>query len=467
MKKIILAFLLAGCLTASAAAKAPLKKVEVAFFTSPFCGFCQRCAREYLPEFKEKYKDVINFTEYNVFEKGNNTLFYDTIKAYGLEMSGVPAMIIGDSFLVGYPQDIRTQAPMAIEKALANGEKTRVQKPAPFPTSAAPSASEKMVQASPAKKLPGPLTKNASSKTSAPTAKAAGAAAAEALVVPLAGAPAPSTSLPAEDGDQAKDPTADAYGHPTQTTTQSMFEQITFWAIIGAGLVDGINPCAFAVIVFFISFLSVYKYDKREIIIVSLSYCAAVFIAYILIGLGLFNFLYALSSFYYVILIFKYLTIGLCALFFFLSLYDFIIYKKTGNTDKILLQLPKSYKEYIHKVMRFFLRDKEKSTLRLVGAALAVGFVVSLVEAVCTGQVYLPTIVILLKEADAHFLRAMQYLLLYNFMFIVPLIVVFVLVLMGYESQGFNAFLKKHLAFTKFLLCLVFLGLLILLIFSM
>ncbi|MBQ8032913.1 MAG: hypothetical protein IJ266_03025, partial [Elusimicrobiaceae bacterium] len=179
---------------------------------------------------------------------------------------------------------------------------------------------------------------------------------------------------------------------------QKAFEKITFWAIIGSGLVDGINPCAFAVIVFFISFLTVYKYNRREIILVGLSYCIAVFIAYLLLGLGVFKFLYAMRGFAYIIKAFYIITAALCLLFFVLAVYDFIVYSKTKKTDGMILQLPYALKVRIHKIMGFFLRDKQKSTLRLVLAALAVGFCVSLVEAVCTGQVYVPTCVLIMQD---------------------------------------------------------------------
>ncbi len=246
-----------------------------------------------------------------------------------------------------------------------------------------------------------------------------------------------------------------------------MFSRITFWAIVLAGLTDGINPCAFAVIVFFISFLSVYKYERKEIILVGCAYCGSVFVAYVLIGLGLFNFLYKMSSFYYVMWGFKWFTIILCALFLILSFYDFIVYQITKKSEKVILQLGKSNKERVHKIIRYFLRDKNKSAFRLFCAALVVGFLVSLIEAVCTGQVYLPTIAVILKEANQDFFRAMTYLFIYNLMFIVPLVIIFVLSLLGYESKTFNEFLRKHLGLTKLALCLLFLGLLILLLANM
>ncbi len=244
---------------------------------------------------------------------------------------------------------------------------------------------------------------------------------------------------------------------------EEAFKQFTFWAIVGAGLVDGINPCAFAVIVFFISFLTVYKYTRREIIIVGLSYCAAVFAAYLLLGIGVFKFLYAMRGFAYVTKIFYILTAGLCLLFFFLALYDFWLYRKTKKTDGMILQLPLGLKTRIHKIMGFFLRDKNKSTLRLTLAALAVGFGVTIIEAVCTGQVYVPTCVLIMQQPCFR-AQAIGYLVLYNVMFIVPLVVVFVLALLGYESKAFNDFLKKHLGLTKICLCLVFLVLFLLVV---
>ncbi len=244
---------------------------------------------------------------------------------------------------------------------------------------------------------------------------------------------------------------------------KSTFAKFTVWAIIGNGLIDGINPCAFAVIVFFISFLTVYKYNRREIVLVGVSYCVAVFLAYLLLGLGVFKFLYAMRGFTYVIKGFYIVTAAVCLLFFVLSAYDFWIYKKTKKSNGMLLQLSLNNKTRIHKIMGFFLRDKQKSSLRLVLAALTVGFGVSLVEAVCTGQVYVPTCVLIMQEPCLR-AKAVFYLVLYNIMFIVPLVTVFVLALLGYESKGFNDFFKKHLGFTKILLCLVFLALFVLLL---
>ena len=345
MKKSSLAAL---CLLLLSVCVYAAEKVNFTAFVSPTCIHCKHFENEYLPVLQEKYKDTVDFHIYDISKDGNNLVLQKTAKAFG-KRPAYPTVIVGDTYMVGYPHEIKTYAESAIERARLLGSETKIES--------------------------------------------------------------------------------------AQEDVHTAFSKITFWAIIGAGLVDGINPCAFAVIVFFVSFITVYKYSRKEILVVGSAYCIAVFIAYILIGLGL----------------------------FFLAVYDFWVYRKTGRAEKTLLQLPQNLKVRIHKIMHFFLRDKQDNVWRLTWAALAVGFCVSLVEAVCTGQVYLPTVVLIMQD-PAFRIKALIYLVLYNIMFIIPLVTVFGLALAGYESQTFNIFLKKHLGLTKLLLCLVFLGLFILLL---
>ena len=237
-------------------------------------------------------------------------------------------------------------------------------------------------------------------------------------------------------------------------------------AVVFAGLSDGINPCAFTVIVFFISFLALQGYRKVELILIGLAFILAVFLTYLGIGLGIFNFFYRFAGFWAVTHLFN-IIIGILSIIFgVFAIYDFIIFKKTGSTEDLLLRLPKPIKERIHKVIGFFYRkspqekqEKFKPPLgRLLFSALVTGFLVSLLEAVCTGQVYLPTISFVLKSTTLKF-AALGYLLLYNIMFIVPLIIIFVLALLGTSSQQFANFLKKHLGLIKILMIVLFFGL--------
>jgi uncharacterized membrane protein len=155
-----------------------------------------------------------------------------------------------------------------------------------------------------------------------------------------------------------------------------------------------------------------------------------------------------------------YFAVGILAIVFgILSLYDYIQFKKNKTKD-IILQLPPRIKKLVHAVIR-----ASHKTYNLAFAALVTGFAVSVLESICTGQVYLPTILFVLKTPGMQG-KAFGYLLLYNILFIIPLIIVFALAFFGIESDRFGKFMQKHLGTMKILTALLFfvLGALLLLL---
>lgn len=236
--------------------------------------------------------------------------------------------------------------------------------------------------------------------------------------------------------------------------------------IIGSGLVDGINPCAFTVIVFFISYLALQGYRKKELIVIGLSFIFSVFVTYSLIGLGIFNFLYRMKSFWFFIRIFN-ISVGIFSIILgIFALYDLFKFIKTKNTQGLILQLPKAIKSRIHSVIGLHYRKSKEGSLdkprlvflRLILSALVTGFLVSILEAVCTGQLYLPTIAFVLKTTPFK-LQALAFLVVYNIMFILPLLAIFLLALFGVTSGQFANFLKKNLASVKIIMAFVFFSL--------
>ncbi len=246
------------------------------------------------------------------------------------------------------------------------------------------------------------------------------------------------------------------------------FMQFSPVTIAGAGLIDGINPCAFTVIVFFMSFLALQGYRKRQLAVIGIGFIISVFLTYLFIGLSLFNFIYQLSGFWAVRKAFN-VSIGVLSFIFgILAVHDFIKFKKTGKTEDMILQLPKAIKNRIHGIIGFYYRqpkegpgssaNSQKKVFSLLIYAFITGFLVSLLEAVCTGQVYLPTITFVLKTTDIKLL-SFAYLLLYNFMFILPLVIIFIFSLFGATSDRFSVVFKKHFLSLKMLMALLFFAL--------
>jgi len=237
--------------------------------------------------------------------------------------------------------------------------------------------------------------------------------------------------------------------------------------IAGAGLVDGINPCAFTVIVFFISYLALQGYRKLELILIGLSFIFAVFLTYLLLGLGIFNFLYQLSGFWILAKVFN-ISIGIFSIILgVFAIYDFLKFKKTRNSESLLLKLPQAIKNQIHAVIGMHYRkaqgiQQEKLTglrlLRLIISALISGFLVSILEAVCTGQLYLPTIAYILKTTPFK-LKAFIYLVIYNILFILPLFMIFLLAIFGVTSAQFAKFIRRHMLSIKMFMAALFISL--------
>ncbi|MDD5617557.1 MAG: hypothetical protein PHG69_00545 [Candidatus Omnitrophica bacterium] len=240
------------------------------------------------------------------------------------------------------------------------------------------------------------------------------------------------------------------------------FKNLSYLAIIFAGLIDGINPCAFTVLIFFISFLTFMGYRNKGILAIGLTFVFAVFLTYLAIGLGLFRGFYELGKFYIIIKVLYYFTAGVCFILAYLNLSDFTKYLKTKKTDSFKTKLPKAVRSRINSIISVFYRpeqkDKFKSKLALVIGTFIVGFIVSLLEAVCTGQVYLPVIVLILKEPGMR-IKAVTYLLLYNFMFIIPLLAILFVAILGASSKKLEEFFKSKIAFIKFLMFCLFFGL--------
>jgi hypothetical protein len=250
----------------------------------------------------------------------------------------------------------------------------------------------------------------------------------------------------------------------------SRFQSFSLLAIVFAGLIDGINPCAFSVIVFFITFLVLQKYRKREIVATGICFIFAVFATYLLLGLGLFRAMYALKLFYYAVrAIYAFIAV-LCFVFGLLAVYDILRFKKTQEPQDMVLRLPERIKYFIQRIIGFGYRRQarpayggaggadRKNIAGLAVTAVLTGMAVSILEAVCTGQVYLPTIAFVLKVSHLK-AQALAYLVIYNIMFIIPLIAVFLFALLGVTSQQFSKFMRTHMITIKLLLAGLFFGL--------
>jgi cytochrome c biogenesis protein CcdA len=223
--------------------------------------------------------------------------------------------------------------------------------------------------------------------------------------------------------------------------------------VIFAGLVDGLNPCAFATLIFFVSYLAASQRKGHEVLLAGGAFTLGVFIAYMAVGLGFYKVIdmvqevfplaERLSRWVYG------LTAVLCAGLAVFSFFDYLKARQ-GEIEDMSLSLPDKLRKRVRSVIRSGQRARS-----YVLAMFTTGLIVSLLELACTGQIYLPTIIFMTSEPGLR-TRGTLFLALYNLVFILPLVVVFVLTYFGTTSLELGLFFKRRTATVKLVTTLVF-----------
>lgn len=195
--------------------------------------------------------------------------------------------------------------------------------------------------------------------------------------------------------------------------------------LIGAAVIDSINPCAIGVLVFLLAYLMKSAKNHRAILTHGLVYLFAVFLTYLLAGLILLPVIQELRNFS----VNSYLAIaGIIAFFGVLELKE---YFAPGASS--IVEIPPRYSKMISKY-----KDK---MLQSHFFTFGMGAFVAMVELPCTGAVYLA--ILALMSFSGLTVSNLVLLILYNFIFIAPLIVILILFYRGVESSLINHWMKR------------------------
>ena len=212
-------------------------------------------------------------------------------------------------------------------------------------------------------------------------------------------------------------------------------------AIILAGLLDGVNPCAFSAMVFLVSALAMAGRSKKTMLAIGMFYALGIFITYSLIGAGLLGGLRRVAVNSGLKYILEYILSGFLLLLSLLSILDGVKISK-GRSD-LILKLPEKLSKRVHKLIRDEVRSGAAA-----GGAFLLGAVVAIIELGCTGQVYLPTIAWMISRGEGA--TPWLWLLLYNSAFIIPLFIVFAVSYKGVSAVRLAAVFRKRGAALKF-----------------
>ena len=204
--------------------------------------------------------------------------------------------------------------------------------------------------------------------------------------------------------------------------------------VLISGFLDGLNPCAFAVLLLFIAFLFSIKRGKADVFKMGSVYIIAIYLAYLLIGFGILKALLFTNSPHFMAKLGSWLVIILGLI----NIINHFVPK-----FPIKLGIPQVSKDTIQTWMR-------KATL---SAAFVMGFLVGLCTFPCSGGIYVAIIGLLALKTT--YWIGVSYLLLYNFMFISPLIILLILAANPYTLIKLGEWQKNHRKVEKFIMGLI------------
>ena len=252
--------------------------------------------------------------------------------------------------------------------------------------------------------------------------------------------------------DMAKTP-ATPMKPEVQADLTSRMKQFTLAGILMAGLLDALNPCAMATIVFFISLLSAAGVRGRRILLAGGAFAAGSFVTYMALGFGILRVIHLFEGFHTVKMVANVAMAAILVLLAGLSLRDAFRYRASRNPRDISVKLPSGLMRMGHELMKNGVSHKS-----IVIGGLVTGVVVTALESVCTGQIYIPTLVMLIKFGGGYSSKAVGYLVAYNLMFVLPLVILFVLVYQGLKWQAVLEWSKRNVVVSKILMGLFFLA---------
>ena len=224
------------------------------------------------------------------------------------------------------------------------------------------------------------------------------------------------------------------------------------------GFVDGVNPCAIAMLLLFISLLGFTK--KKSILIpVALTFISAIFISYFLFGTILYQYLYQLRFLSFLVKTIPWIIVGISGILFLLNFYDFIV-TILQKYNLVKNQLPRGIQKFNRKMMERFTKKMDEGSKSIYVITFLIGLIISFTEFLCTGQAYLTAILHLIHFTD-NVGRGLLLLAIYNLIFVLPLIIITLIAHKTQSIQSVSIFMREKLHWIKLFNSIVFLAILI------
>jgi hypothetical protein len=222
-------------------------------------------------------------------------------------------------------------------------------------------------------------------------------------------------------------------------------------AIFFAGLLGGVNPCSISMLLLLLSLLAA---KSGRILPLGLTYVASRMITYLALGFGLFSLgrLVSQDAFTSVSQVIRIVVIVLALVLCVLNLADFVNARR-GNYGDIKVQLPAALRRFNHRLIN---RAAGLDTRFLMLGIFFLGAAVSAGEFLCTGQIYLATILYLLRADTGGNAVALVSLLCYTLAASLPPAILVVFCYKGKQALALSEFVRQRMPLIKIANALIF-----------
>ncbi|MDP1694407.1 MAG: DUF411 domain-containing protein, partial [Candidatus Woesearchaeota archaeon] len=190
-----------------------------------------------------------------------------------------------------------------------------------------------------------------------------------------------------------------------QNTQSSSWKTSFFFLVVFNAFLAGIHPCTITVLLFFLAFLFTLRRSRLSILKVGAAYIVGIFLAYFSIGIGILRAVTFSSDPHFAAKVGAFLVL-------LLGIFNLVSYYRKNTWS---LGMPKFVKPTLARLL-------ERATIPTI---FLVGLLVGICSFGCTAGIYLSIMSLLLVKTQ--YLQGIFYLFLYNFMFIVPLIVILIM----------------------------------------
>jgi hypothetical protein len=251
-----------------------------------------------------------------------------------------------------------------------------------------------------------------------------------------------------------------SFSYPSQGSPHLPITPSDLWGFFLAGLIGGVNPCSISLLFLLLSLLAS---SKKSIISAGLTFVAARFLAYLIIGLSIYTvatgldlaWLSAVTGVVNIVLIVAAVVVAV------LNFVDCIHLLRKSNA-RILMQLPVSLRRFNQRIMKKFLTPEYAAFLLPV--IFVIGLIISGGEFLCTGQVYLASILYTLQRGVGNEWMALVVFLTYIIAMCIPPTIIIIAVSKGRSILMLSDSVQERLWLIKLINGILFIAFAVLLL---